>query len=470
LESFALSGLSLISLVVFARYLSAPEFGLAAIALAIVQALNLPVEMLFHDAVIQRKDLQQSHINSAFTFSVGLGAVLCAGCWLFGDMVGRAMSEPGFGRVLHWMSLSMLGSGFGSVLVAMQRRKLEFRALALRSLGGRAGSAIVAITVAVNGGGVWSLVVQQVLLVCLGTLTLWVLSDERPHFGIAWSATRDLLRFGWLSTLQHLLYTLIPRVFMVLVGGYLGSKIAGLLSLAFRGLDMLQGLLAGALVQVAMPLFSRMQDDREALFATYTRSVQLTALVTFPIFTGLALCANEVVQVVFGKQWLEAAPFFALIALLALPAYWRLYAGPLLTAVGRPAAPNAEAVVQAAFVLVGMLIFGRHSAWYALAVWIGRLAVSVPVDMWILRHAAGMSYGRQLRGPLMPLLASGGMACVVLSAKHFFLGSLAPQIRLWPMGLLGAAVYGTLIVLIDRNLVRGFLSFLGHSLQTRGRA
>ena len=52
LESFALSGLSLISLVVFARYLSPSDFGTAALALAIVQMLGLPVEKLFHDALI----------------------------------------------------------------------------------------------------------------------------------------------------------------------------------------------------------------------------------------------------------------------------------------------------------------------------------------------------------------------------------------------------------------------------------
>jgi O-antigen/teichoic acid export membrane protein len=470
LESFALSGLSLISLVVFARYLSAPEFGLAAIALAIVQTLNLPVEMLFHDAVIQRKDLQATHINSAFTLSVALGTVLCAGCWLFGDMVGRAMGEPHLGSVLRWMSLSLIGMGFGSVLVATQRRKLEFRALALRSLGGRAGSALVAIALAVYGGGVWSLVAQQVLLVCLGTLTLWVLSDERPRFGIAWSATRDLLRFGGLATPRHLLNTLTPRVFMVLVGGYLGSKTAGILSLAFRGLGMLQTLMAGALVQVAMPLFSRLQDDREALFAAYTRSVQLTALVTFPTFVGLALCADEVLLVVFGKQWLEAGPYFVVIALLALVFYVRLYAGPLLTAVGRPAAPNVEFVAQAVFVLVGMLIFGKYSAWAAMAVWTGRLVLSVPIDMWMVRRGAGMSYRRQLQGPLTPLLASGGMACAVLVAKNLLLDSLAPEIRLWPVALLGAAAYGSLILVIDRDLVRQFLSFLGQSIQSGGRA
>jgi O-antigen/teichoic acid export membrane protein len=55
LESAALSGLSLISLVVLSRYLSPREFGVAALALGMVQLLNVPVEVLFHDVLVRLK-------------------------------------------------------------------------------------------------------------------------------------------------------------------------------------------------------------------------------------------------------------------------------------------------------------------------------------------------------------------------------------------------------------------------------
>ena len=470
LESFALSGLSLISLVVFARYLSAEQFGVAAVALAIVQALTLPVEMLFHDALIQRKEVEPSHENSAFTVSVIMGCTLSGACWAFGGLFERVMHEPELGSVLQWMSLSMIGSGFGSVLTAMQRRKLEFRALALRSLGGRAGSALIAITLVVQGAGVWALVVQQVLLVCLGTLTLWLLSEQRPRFGFSWPATRELLRFGWLSTTHQLMNIVVPRMFMVLVGAFLGSKVAGVLSLAFRGLDMLRDLLAVALAQVAMPLYSRLQDDRSALFDAYTRSVRMTTLVTYPIFVGLALCAEEVLIVVFGAQWVSAAPYFVVISLLVLPHFFRLYSNALLRATGQPAAPIAEFVGQAVCVLIGMLLVGRYSAWLAMLVWAGRLLVSIPIDFWMLRRVSGMSYAQQMHGPLAPSLAAAGMACVVSLAKLGFLDALPPALRLVPIGVIGAASYAALLVVLDRELVRQFVSFIGQSIQSRRRA
>jgi len=67
LESAALSGLSLVSLVVLSRYLSPREFGVAALALGTVQLLNVPVEVLFHDVLVRHDAATESHFNSAFS-------------------------------------------------------------------------------------------------------------------------------------------------------------------------------------------------------------------------------------------------------------------------------------------------------------------------------------------------------------------------------------------------------------------
>jgi len=256
-------------------------------------------------------------------------------------------------------------------------------------------------------------------------------------------------------------------MYMLLVGRYLGTESAGLLSFAFRGLDMFRDLLAGALFQVAMPMFSRLQDRRDELFEAFTSSLRLTTMVAFPIFVGLAVCASETLIVVFGATWLEAAPYFAVIALLTLPFFLRMYAHPVLYALGRPAPALVEFSVQVAFVLVGMLLIGKHSLWLALGVFGGRLLLTVPLDMYVVRRVAGMSYARQLSGALAPFLAAGGMACVVLLVKAWLLAPLPPLLRLVPMAVIGAATYVAILLTIDRERVRQFVSFVGQSIRPR---
>jgi O-antigen/teichoic acid export membrane protein len=452
LESFAGSGLSLLCLVIFARLLSSEEFGVVAVALAIVQVLTIPVELTFQDALIQRKELSREHIDSAFTVSALLGIVLCAACWLLADSVERLIGAPPLGNVLRWMSLSLVGSGFGGVLVAVQRRNLEFRVLALRSLIGRAASALIALALAFWGAGMWSLVVQQVLLYCLGSLVLWTLSSERPSLGFAWIPARELLRFGVFSTLYQLLYALTSRVFMVLVGAYLGSQSAGLLSMAFRGLDMLRDLMTQAVSQIAMPLFSRMREDGAVLFEAFARAVQLTTLIAYPLFVGLAVCSEEVLTIAFGAKWVLAAPYFTVIALLALEKFARMYGQTVVQALGRPSLINLEVAAQAVFILVGMVTVGRLSTTHALGVWAARLLVSVPVEMTVLRHVTGMSYLRQLRGARVPSLAAALMGLLVWLAKQQLHG-VPPALRMVPLALVGLLSYGSAVWLLDRQTV-----------------
>ena len=467
LESFTLSGLSMLSLFIFARLLSHEAFGVAAIALAIVQLLTVPVELLFHDALVQRKELEPIHVNSAFAFSVVLGVGLSAMCWLGAGLVEQWMGTPGLGDVLKWMSLSLPGMGFGCILVAVQRRKLQFRAIALRSLIGRAGSAVVAISLAFMGYGVWALVAQQVLLVCLGTAMLWILADERPRFQFRWADTKSLLGFGVFSAGYQLIALAIQRVFMVMVGGYLGSAAAGLLSVAFRGADMLRDLLCTAVYQIAMPLFSRLSDDRESLFVAYNRAVQLTTFITFPVFVGLAVCADDAVLIAFGPDWISAAPYFAIVSLLGPLFFTRMYSVTLLRAVGKPAAPSVEVLVQTLTAAAFMVWFGRHSVMHAMGAWAARLLISAPVDIWLTRKVSGMSYARQLRGSGAPFVASVVMACVVLSVKTYLLDSAPALVRLAPLAIAGAVSYFVTIALINRDLLKQFIQLVAGSLPSR---
>jgi PST family polysaccharide transporter len=467
LESFGLSGLSLICLAVFTRYLTARDFGVSAVALAIVQIAGVPAELLFHDALIQRRELDALHANSAFTVAVALGVCACSLCWWTAPVIEVVAHEPGLAVVLRWMSLSLLGTGFASVLTALQRRRLQFRAVAVRSLVGRAGSALLGIALAVSHAGIWALVVQQVSLVWLGAATLWWLSAERPRFQFTWAHTRELVRFGWISLVWHLLGMLRPRVYMVLVGALLGSAAAGLLSVAMRGLDMLRDLLVGALSHVAAPLYARLRDDRAAMAEVYTRSVQMTGLVAYPLFVGLATCSEEVVLVMFGPKWSSAAHYFALVALFQLPYFYWMYSAAVFNALNKPSLPAVNVTIELAYLTVAMLLFGRSSLDNALLVWVSRFALVLPIGMSLLKAVSGIGFGSQARGALVPGLSAAGMAALVILAKRAGLDALPAAARLVPIALIGATAYCALVWILDRALLQQFLGFVKQAVPPR---
>lgn len=467
LESVGLSGLSFVALVFFSRYLSAAEFGIAAVAIGIVQLLNVPVEMLFHDALIRSREATPRHINSAFSASLLIGVLLTGACWLLADRFAALISQPEVGPVLRWMSLGLVASGCGSALVAVQRRRLQFRTLALRSTIGRGGSAIIGIALAVSGAGVWSLVAQQVSATVLATLALWLMAPERPSFGLSRPELGEMARFGVAASFLSLLGLSTQRFFMIGVAAFLGAQAAGILSLAFRAVDMLRDIVGSAVAQLALPIFASLQGSRTDIRRTFTAAVRLTTALMYPVFAGLAVCSFEVVEIVFGPRWLAAAPFVALLAVLTFQFFGRLFSVPIYNATGHPVLPSIALLLQIAYVVAGMLLIGRFSLDAAAAVWASRLVIGLGIDLWLLHRVTGLSAARQLAGAVHPALAAAAMAAVVYAAKLHLLAAYGPALRLALMVGLGAVIYSAVLWLLNRGLVLDLLAF---ARQTVSRA
>lgn len=467
LESFGVSGISLISIVVYARFLTPTELGVSAMALGVVQLLNIPVEVLFHDALVQRKEATQRHFDTAYAISVLLGILLLAVCWLGADWFSMRIGTPAIAPVLQWMSLSLPFMGFATAVTAQQRRAMEFRPLAIRSVVGRTLGGITGIVMAIAGAGVWSLVAQQVLTVAFSTIILWLLATTRPSWRISVPESRELLSFGFFSTTVTFLAVSIQRIFTLMVGALLGTHVAGYFDLAFRVVHTTRDLFFGAVSQLSLPLFSRLQENRQTLAAAYSSAMQFTCIFMFPLFIGLAVCSSEIVILFFGERWQAAIPILATVAVLTVVFFARAYSASMMSAAGRPSFPISFLAVEVAFIVAGMWLIGRESYIWACVIWASRILLSTPVDMLMLKRATGLSMHDQIRGLPMLLLCAIGMALAVLAVKYGLVPGWPLAAKLSLMVVVGALVYPALLWIADRGLVRRIVAFTGEVRRKR---
>ena len=458
-EGFGLSGLSLFSLVIFAWTLTPYDIGLGAVALSVVQMLTMFVEMLFHDALVQRRTVRQIHYDTAFTVCFVMGCAFSALCWVGSPLLGWAMGDPRAAEVLAWMSLSMPFMGLSSSLMARMRREMQFRALALRAVLGRAGAFVIATTLAFMGAGVWALVAQQVLLVALATLALWVLGSNRPRLRFAWQPFRELWSFGLRATAGLSVEFVTGRVFMLQVGMLLGAEAAGFFSLAQRVVEMLRALIAGAVTQLALPVLARLQDTPRLLRPVFRSSTELTAAVTFPVFLGLVAVAPEAVAVVFGPQWIPSVPAVMALSLMTLLVFARIYAGPTMSATGRPELQFAVKLAELPALLILPLAAAPTLA-LAIGAWVVRVLLALPVDIVMLRRASGLSPRAQFRGLGLLLSLAAAMAACVGLVSQLLPHGMPQAMRLVLLIATGAVVYALLLRLARPELMRRLVALL----------
>lgn len=458
-ESGGLSLLSLGVLLVVARLAGPGDLGAFAIALGIVQILTMIVEMLVHDAIIQRDELTPDHLHTAFWTCLGLGALLSAGCWFAAPHIGALFDSPQVGDLLAIAGLGLIFSGAGCVPIAVLRRAVMFRPIAIRSLGGRLCGAVVAIVMAATHFGVWSLVAQYVVQTVVCTILVWPSTPWRPAIAFSPARLRELIAFGSLSVGTRLIWMAGGKMFTVLLGNLLGVTAVGYLNIAQRLVDTLFDLLAGAAHNLALPLFSRRQSDREALVRAYVQATEFCALATTPLYGGLAICAAPIIAVLLGEAWLPAAPLVWVLAAGAMMQFLFLFGPTTLTAVGRPGIVLVFSLWTLSFVLAVFFLVHPTDVVEASAIWAGRIFIGAPLLHFTICRILKASPLILVKAVWVPLTATAVMAAVLLLVETYVLANHAPVVKLAAMVPLGALVYGAVVVLAGRRSLLRLVDF-----------
>jgi len=422
-------GSRLITTVVFvalARLLDPASFGLVALALVFISLMRLLVDQGFGSAIVQRSELSKGHLDTAFWVTLASGAALAGLLCALAGPIATVTGSRGLAPVLQALSLVIVVGAPSSIAVAVLRRDLAFHRLAVRKLVAALCGGVAGIVGALAGLGVWSLVLQALVLAAVSTVLLWTVTSYRPSFHFSRGYFGEL--FGFSSKVIGITTVnfLSRRSDDLLVGSVLGAVSLGLYSVAYRLLTIMTETLSTTIDLVAYPTFSKLQDDRQRLRRAYASAVRTSAAVAAPAFLGAALLAPELIEVLFGDKWAASIPVMRVLALAGL-AHSLISAGtPLLLAVGRPQdALKVNATIAAANV-VGFAIAVQFGILAVAAVFTIRAYLLAPLSIWSVKRVLGFTWWEWLR-PVLPAVGSAlAMALVLAAGRTVVLPELGP--------------------------------------------
>ncbi len=441
--------ISLLSLTVIARTIGPAEFGLAALVVGFVQFVNVFVEGFFHDALIQRRDVEPIHFASAFWCVVAMGLLGVAICWLAGTAFAWFFAQPHTAFLLGVASASLLLTGPVGVANARLRRVMRFRDAALRSLAGRIAGATTGIALALLGGGIWSLIAQPLAAAAVTASLLYGPGGWRPERRLVVGCLRELARYAVLQSVLQVLWSTRWQAFLSLTGLYAGVAAVGHVSLAFRVVGTLQTLLATSLQQFGLPLFARRQDERKTLVKGCTEATEIIALVAFPLFAGLCLTAPDFVPLLLGPKWLASVLPLQILAIAAACHFSRFASVIVMNALGRLRYPLGNAALCLVVTLGALVIAQPHDVAVATIFWAAPVAIVAVLSLAWLYCELGMTVGTQLRPLGVPLAATAVMILGAGLLRASLLLPVGPAFRLADTVLCGAVLYGGALLALD---------------------
>ena len=307
-----------VSTIVLAHLLTPADFGLVAMVTAISELATPFADLGLSQATIQRKQISNDQVNALFWINVAVGVCLAALMAWLGPVLAWFYGEPRLKAIAALVSLTFLIAGLRAQPEALLRRQMRFSALAIRNIVSLAFGVSIAIALAWKGAGYWAIVTIPVTAQFLQMAISWILVQWRPGLPRRCTEVRSMVAFGGNVAVSFLMFGVHRNADNVLIGWYWGASPLGLYSRAYNLLMLPVRQLNTPIAAVAIPAFSRLQNDPEHFARYYLRAVSLIIWIGGPLFGFVFIGAEPVIKLALGGQWHEAAPVFRMLAISGL--------------------------------------------------------------------------------------------------------------------------------------------------------
>jgi len=449
--SFAANkGTTFISTLILARLLGPADFGLLALALLAISYLEVFNNFGMGESVVYFQDEDTDDV--AFGINMIIGFIMMGVTLLITPFIADFFAEPRLVGILQVLSTAFVISSIGSVHQAKLKRNLMFKQLFFPVAGRSIVKAIVSITLALSGFGVWSLVIGQIFGVVAHTILMWIVTRWIPKLRFRWDTARALLNYSWQMTFVTLFGLVQKDVDYILIGRLSNAIQLGYYSIGYRLADMLIVQFNYTVAQAIFPAFTKIQNDMDRLRSGYLKTLQYTSSFTIPVALGLFIVAEDFVYVFYTERWLPAVAIIQIIALYALIVSLTYNMGDVYKAVGRPSILNKIALLR---IIISVPLFYLAASQNIYLVALAQLLMAfifMFVHLTYARRVIKIEL-RHLVKALKPALISSTIMFVGTWWISIALQSSNHLVRLFALIAVGAILYLISTFIFNRKIV-----------------
>jgi len=422
--SIAWTGLRFVSDAVFnfvifailARLLAPDDFGTFTVGFIFAEVGKVFSQTGLVSTLFRAETLTPSLKDTVFWANLAVGTVFALACIGFAQAGGDAIGDQRLVPLIAWLGCLVPVSALGATHIALSLRDFGHKSLAVRSLiAGLVGGGL-AVWAALDGWGLWSLVIYRYATETIYTLVAWWSYRWLPGRDFSFATLGNLLSLSSSIVAARLMFLALSRSQDVILARMLGFGAVGLYRTAWRPVELvLQGAVV-PFVTAALPSLTRLQSDREAFARGYLKLVGACAIVSYPALAGLGALADQVIPLAFGDQWGESIPIAMILAFLVVPLSLDFMADPALTVLG---GARQLFIISMAQFLGTVLFFIAAAPFGLIAVTIAyvvRAYLTLALQLWLFRRISGITAAAVLRTIAAPALASAFMAALLIAA------------------------------------------------------
>ncbi|SER91366.1 Membrane protein involved in the export of O-antigen and teichoic acid [Propionibacterium cyclohexanicum] len=431
---------SLVTIAILSRILAPEAFGLVAVATALLTLTYVLSDLGLSTYVVQAPRVDEATLTTAFWVSVAGGVILSLAVLAGAAPLADLLRVPEAAPIIRSMVAIIVLITLTSVPLALLRRRMAFRLLALQSSAGALLAQISAILAAVAGLGVWALVIQLLVGQIVTSAGSWISARWRPRVEFSRADFGVMVRYGANVVGTGLVSVARSWAETGIITAGLGIRELGYWSIAQRLVQTGTELSGSAVLPVSTVAFAKVNSSKRRLTAAHGKATAVAQTVVTPLMVFIAVSAAVLVPFVFGTEWFTSAALAPALALAAVLSFGNFVDRGLLDGAGAPGRWFVFSLLVAGLSILLTALSARHAvilvAYAAL--------VTATVEMagrWVLiGRFLGTGWLHIARPFIMVLPAASCSAAAGMLAMHLLRGA-PPLVALAVTGLAMVGVH-----------------------------
>lgn len=301
--------------IVVANAIMPMDMGIMAVLTVFTTLAQVVVDSGFSQTLIRKAAPTAEEYRAVFRFNILSSLILYALLSIASPAIARYYGWPLLATVAPILFLLLPLNALCVIQNTIMVREFRFAQLSTITFASSLISGIIAITMALTGFGIWSLVGQRVSMMAAKAAMLWWKSNWRPRSAQRASSLREMAPYSLRLMTTDIINSLYNNVAQLFIGNIYSGSVLGYFNQAQKLKDMPVNSTMQSVQSVTFPALSKIGDNDVKFSEGYRRVVMLTAFVMFPIMAGLIATAEDIYTLLLKPRWHPAIPYFRILCI-----------------------------------------------------------------------------------------------------------------------------------------------------------
>lgn len=307
--------------IIIARILGPEVYGLIGMITIFITIGNSLVDSGMGISLIRNSKIDDKDLSSVFIGNIGIATLVYIIFYFLAPFISIFYDQNILKNVIRVYCLIFIISAFRVVQSALILREFQFKKNTLLTIPGVLLSSVLGIFLALRNYGIWSVIIMLLINQLVFTMLLWIFSNVRFSLKFSLPKFKKHFIFGYKLTLSGLLNTAFNNLNNVLIGRFYPIQQSAYYERAYSLNQYPSNVFTAIITKVSMPVFSRIQDDKELVVRNLKILMRYSLLFISFVMLCLILFSKEIIILTLGEDWLPAVAYLKIIsiAMIFLP-------------------------------------------------------------------------------------------------------------------------------------------------------